>query len=117
MDTEGSATLPSSFIELIRTTDLPVLAEFWAEWCGPCRMVSPAVAHVAREYAGRLLTVKVNIDRRPALAERFDVASIPTIILFWHGALRMRLTGAYSFDVIKRNIEEYWPKETDAPPR
>jgi thioredoxin len=115
MDTEQKRDLPASFIDLIRDSELPVLVEFWAEWCGPCRSVSPTIERLAHEFTARLLTVKVNVDRRPAIAEKFEVQSIPTIIMFWHGLTRMRLTGAYSYDIIKRNIEEYWPKESGVP--
>jgi thioredoxin 1 len=105
---------PASFIELIGTSQLPVLADFWAEWCGPCRTISPSIQRLAREFSGRLLTVKVNIDRKPDIAEKFEVQSIPTIMLFWQGTPRMRLTGAYPYEVIKKNIEESWPKGMDA---
>ena len=106
--------LPQSFIELIEISALPVLADFWAEWCGPCRAISPSIVRLAREFSGRLLIVKVNIDRKPEIAERFDVQSIPTVMLFWKGAPRMRLTGAHPYEVIKKHIEENWPQGMDA---
>jgi len=102
--------LPSSFLELIRTSETPVLAEFWAEWCGPCRSVSPSIERLAREFSGKLLTVKVNVDRRPNIAEAFQVQSIPTIMLFWRGESHMRLTGAYPYQAIRDNILENWPR-------
>jgi thioredoxin 1 len=107
--------LPGSFFDLIRTAEKPVLVDFWAEWCGPCRIVSPAIERLAREFSGRLLTVKVNVDRKPKVAEAFQVQGIPTIVLFWKGEPRMRLTGAYPYEEIRRNIEENWPREAGAP--
>jgi thioredoxin 1 len=111
MDRGKKQRLPPSFFELIRTSDIPVLVDFWAEWCGPCRMVSPAIERLAHEFSGKILTVKVNVDKRPHIAETFQVQSIPTVMLFWKGESRMLLTGAYPYEAIKRNILENWPKD------
>ena len=101
--------LPASFFELVRTSTVPVLVDFWAEWCGPCRIVSPTIERLARENHGRILTVKVNVDRKPQVAQAFEVQGIPTIMLFWRGEPRMRLTGAYPYEAILQNIQENWP--------
>jgi thioredoxin len=111
MNGDHAVRLPGSFFELIRVSDMPVLVDFWAEWCGPCRTVSPAIERLAREYAGRLLTVKVNVDRRPQVAQTYEVQGIPTIMLFWKGESRMRLTGAYPYEAILQNLKENWPRE------
>jgi thioredoxin 1 len=103
--------LPGSFFELVRVSDLPVLVDFWAEWCGPCRTVSPAIERLAKEFSGRILTVKVNVDRKPEVAQAYEVQGIPTIMLFWKGEPRMRLTGAYPYEAIRQNITENWPWE------
>jgi thioredoxin len=103
--------LPGSFFELVRVSDMPVLVDFWAEWCGPCRTVSPAIERLAKEYSGRILTVKVNVDRKPHVAQAYEVQGIPTIMLFWKGEPRMRLTGAYPYEAIRQNITENWPWE------
>jgi thioredoxin 1 len=103
--------LPGSFFELVRLSQLPILVDFWAEWCGPCRTVSPAIERLAREYAGRILTVKVNVDRKPAVAQAYEIQGIPTIMLFWRGEPRMRLTGAYPYEAIVQNLLENWPEE------
>jgi len=109
---EGShGQLPASFFELVRFSAKPVLAEFWAEWCDPCRLVSPAIERLAREYAGQLLTVKVNVDKKPLVAQAYEVQGIPTIMLFWKGEPRMRLTGAYPYEAIKQNLRENWPRD------
>ncbi len=106
--------LPASFFDLVRTSEKPVLVDFWAEWCGPCRLVSPAIERLAVEYSGLLLTVKVNVDRRPLIAQAFQVQGIPTIMLFWKGEPRMRLTGAYPYEAIKKNLQENWPRDAEA---
>ncbi|HUI71617.1 MAG TPA: thioredoxin [Spirochaetia bacterium] len=103
--------LPASFFELVRTSEKPVLVDFWAEWCGPCRLVAPSIERLAREYAGQLLTVKVNVDRKPLVAQAYQVQGIPTIMLFWKGEPRMRLTGAYPYEEIKKNLQENWPRD------
>jgi thioredoxin 1 len=109
---EEKAGLPKSFSELVETSDKPVLVDFWAEWCGPCRMVSPAIARVARAYSGRLLTVKVNVDEKRAVAERYQIQAIPTIMLFHKGRTLMRLQGAQPYENILRSIEDAWPRES-----
>jgi thioredoxin len=111
-----AAGLPRSFLELVRTSDLPVLADFWAAWCGPCRLVTPSIERIARESAGRLLTVKVNVDRSPEPARLLEVQGIPTIMLFWKGEPRMRLTGAYPYEEILRAIAENWPRGAGSAP-
>ncbi|PVZ06321.1 thioredoxin [Actinomycetospora cinnamomea] len=73
---------------------LPVLVDLWAAWCGPCRMVAPAVAAVAEEFAGRLKVVKVDVDRAPAVAARLDARSIPTLVLLRDGQVVARRVGA-----------------------
>lgn len=105
MGKKDSKALPKSFNNLIRTSDKPVLVDFWAEWCGPCRIVSPIIEQLAKEYSERLLTVKVNIDKKRDVATHYKVLSIPTIMLFWKGEALMRIIGAQSYEQIKEQIE------------
>jgi thioredoxin len=74
-----------NFINEVLNSDKPVLIDFWASWCGPCRMLSPIVEEIAEEYADKIRVGKINIDEQPQLAARYNVASIPTLILFKDG--------------------------------
>ena len=102
--------LPKSFEGLIRTSDKPVLVDFWAEWCGPCRMVSPVIEEIAKEYKGRLITIKIDIDKKPQVASRYQVMSVPTIMMFWKGEPLMRVVGAQSHAQIKQLINSNMPR-------
>jgi thioredoxin len=114
MAPEQGRSLPSSFIDLVSSSQLPVLVDFWAEWCGPCRLVGPTIERLAKDYTGRLLTVKVNVDHRPQVAERYEVQAIPTIMLFWQGEPVMRLLGAQAYEAIRREIEKFLPPPSAA---
>ena len=72
---------------------LPVLVDFYADWCGPCKLLAPAVAELAEEYEGRVRVGKVNVDEEPELARRYQVSSIPTLLLFRNGALAAKSVG------------------------
>ena len=74
-----------NFEQEVSRADLPVLVDFWASWCGPCRMLSPVIAEIAEEYAGKVKVGKVNVDEQPNLANRYGIASIPTVMLFKNG--------------------------------
>jgi len=84
---------PDTFESEIESS-LPVLVDFWAPWCGPCRMVSPLVEHLARENAGQLKVVKLNVDEAPAISARYGVQGIPLLILIRDGSEADRLVGA-----------------------
>ena len=93
--TEGVITLTSSsFDNFLETTSLPVLIDFWAEWCMPCRIMAPVVEELARDYTGRAMFAKVNVDENPDVASRFSIMSIPHFIIFRKGRLAERIVGA-----------------------
>ncbi|HYQ26293.1 MAG TPA: thioredoxin TrxC [Polyangiaceae bacterium] len=93
------------FDELVRDSPVPVLVDFWAAWCGPCRMVAPEMEKLARDRSERVLVAKVDTEALPAVAQRFNIRSIPTMILFRAGAEARRLSGAMPAAEISRQLE------------
>jgi thioredoxin 1 len=83
----------------------PVLADFWAAWCGPCRMIAPIVEELARDYAGQLKVAKIDVDENPDLASRFGIMGIPTLAIFKDGQLVSRIVGYAPKDELERHIE------------
>jgi len=104
-----SHNLPKSFNELIEQSELPVLVDFWAEWCGACRTVSPTIQRIAGEFKGKILTIKVNVDRKPNIAAQYQIQSIPTIMLFHKNQILIRLTGGLPYDALKAEIQKSLP--------
>lgn len=100
----STSSHPASFSELINTSKLPVLVDFWAEWCGPCKTLSPVIQQIAREFKGRLTVVKVNVDQKQDLAREYRVQGIPTLILFKSGQIDWRISGALPYEQLKREI-------------
>lgn len=92
--------------EIINTSEL-VLVDFWADWCGPCRMVGPIIDGLAQEYAGKVKVCKVNIDDNSEIASANAIVSIPTILLFKDGKVVERLVGAKSRDDFEEVIDQY----------
>jgi thioredoxin 1 len=87
--------------------DKPVLVDFWAEWCGPCRMVSPIVDELAGEHAGSLKVVKLNVDDNPDIARKYRVMSIPTLMVFSDGGERKRIVGARGKTQLLSEMSEF----------
>ena len=96
--------LPKSFTELIQTSEKPVVVDFWAPWCGPCKIVSPALERIAQEFKGKLLVIKINVDNKPHIAAQYQIQSIPTIMMFHKGNSLMRLVGALPYEAIKQEV-------------
>jgi thioredoxin 1 len=88
------------FNEVVLTSDTPVVVDFWAEWCGPCRLVHPELEKIAQEYEGKIKVVKLNIDEAPTVAAKYGVMSIPTIALFADGDIKAQVVGARPKDDI-----------------
>ena len=101
MSTEAKHITESDFETEVLGADKPVLVDFWAPWCGPCRMVGPEVEAVAAEYAGRANVVKINVDEQPELAGRYGIMSIPTIIVFKNGEIAEQVVGAVNRGKLK----------------
>ena len=85
--------------------DLPVLADFWATWCAPCRRIAPILEDLAAEYEGRLKVAKVDVDANPTLADRYNVRSIPTLAVFKDGVLVERIVGYVPKEELKRQVD------------
>ena len=97
---------PKSFFDLIKISKKPILVDFYADWCGPCKMVSPAIEKVGKDFSGKLMTIKINVDNKQHVAAEYQIQSIPTIMMFKGGESVMRLTGAQSYEVIKQEVQK-----------
>jgi thioredoxin 2 len=95
-----------SFAEVAEKSKMPVLVDLWAPWCGPCRMVSPALAQLATERAGSLKLVKVNVDESPRLQQRFGIQSIPTLMVLRDGKVIARQVGAAPADALRSWLDQ-----------
>jgi len=98
---------PTTWDELLATSDNPILVDFWAEWCGPCHMVAPTIKEIAKDYAGRLTVVKINVDERPHIAARYSIQSIPTLMIFDKGQVVWRQAGALSYPAIAEQVNRF----------
>jgi len=97
----------ATFDEVVLGAELPVLVDFWAPWCMPCRMLAPTIEEIAREYAGRLIVAKMNTDENPATPGKFGIMGIPTLILFKNGQEVERVVGVRPKQALIKQFEAH----------
>lgn len=95
-----------NFEDAVEASGESFLVEFWASWCPPCQVVEPTLKSLAEEYSGQVRVGKINVDQNPRTRDRFDVAGLPTFILFKEGAVQERATGARSADQLRKMVED-----------
>lgn len=101
------AVTDSNFEEVVMKSDKTVMLDFWAEWCGPCRMIAPFVEQMAEEYKGRAVIGKVDVDSNPGVASRFGIRNIPTIIFIKNGEVIDKQVGAVPKNVLVSKLESH----------
>jgi thioredoxin 1 len=97
----------ATFDETVGSAEVPVIVDFWAEWCGPCKMIAPTLEEIANEQGGKLTVAKLNVDDNPDTARRFEVMSIPTLLVFQGGEPVKRLVGAKGKGQLMQDLAEF----------
>jgi thioredoxin 1 len=97
----------ATFDETVSGSDAPVVVDFWAEWCGPCKMITPVLEELAGELGDQVTIAKLNVDDNPDVAMRFNVMSIPTLLVFQGGEVRKRLVGAKGKSQLLQELDEF----------
>lgn len=103
----ATAVTDDTFKDQVLDSDIPVLVDFWAPWCGPCRMVAPVVDEIAQQYEGQVKVVKVNTDENPNTATQYGIRSIPTLIIFKGGQKVDTVVGAVPKTTLANTLEKY----------
>jgi thioredoxin len=103
--------LPKSFNKLIQESEKPVLVDFFATWSNPCKTVEQIIKKLAKEYKGRILTIRIDIDAKRHVQSRYHIVKVPTVMLFWKGEELMRVTGALTYEQYREQIEQKIPKD------
>lgn len=103
----SSPVTDASFKDDVLESDVPVLVDFWAPWCGPCRMVAPVVDEIAEQYDGQIKVVKLNTDENPQVASKYGIRSIPTLMIFKGGQRVDMVVGAVPKTTLANTLEKY----------
>jgi thioredoxin 1 len=105
MAEEITVTKSNFEAEVVKST-VPVLADFWAEWCGPCRVISPILSDLAKSYKDKLKIAKINVDKEPEIAMQFNITSIPTLLFFKQGQMVKQQIGAVPRQALEKMVKE-----------
>lgn len=100
----AAAITSEDFEKEVLQSETPVLIDFWAEWCGPCKMIAPSVDAIAAEYAGKLKVFKLDVDKEPAIAAKYGIMSIPTLVIFKNGEVAEQIVGLMPKQTIEEKI-------------
>ena len=101
----AKAVTEATYSEIVESTDKPVMIDFWAEWCGPCRMIAPIVEDLSTEYDGKVVILKCDVDENPEIAQKFGIRNIPTLVFLKKGELVDKLVGAVQRSKITEKLD------------
>ncbi len=107
MTNTNTITVTADNFDTVVASDTPTLVDFWAEWCGPCHIIAPILDEIAATQTGKLTVAKLNVDEHPDLAQKYDVMSIPTLVIFKDGVEKKRIVGARPKTAIEAEVAEF----------